>query len=125
MEVADRTRDIIFSDKTKSGLRLAKFITRQIKLIEELYDIFEDAEHSKFSAQKIRFIKEEYDAVVINHGAEILEVNRIARERISTPHLLKNADFSPKQIRQLIEQGERKTHDYLKKRKLVNKGKKG
>jgi NTE family protein len=123
MEVADRTRDIIFSDKTKSSLRLAKFITRQINLIEELYDIFEAVEHSKFNAQKIRFIKEEYDAVVNNHGAEILEVSRIARKRVSTPHLLKNADFSPKQIRELIEQGERKTRDYLKKRKLVSGGK--
>jgi NTE family protein len=125
MEVVDRTRDIIFSDKTKSGLRLAKFITRQIKLIEELYDIFEDMEHSKFNAQKIRFIKEEYNAIVNDHGAEILEVNRIARERISAPHLLKNADFSPKQIRELIEQGERKTQDYLKKRKPANIVKKG
>lgn len=124
MEVADRTRDIIFSDKTKSSLRLAKFITRQINLIEELYDIFEVVEHSKFNSQKIRFIKEEYDTVVNNHGAEILEVSRIARERVSTPHLLKNADFSPKQIRELIEQGERKTQDYLKKRKLANRDKK-
>jgi NTE family protein len=119
MEVADRTRDIIFSDKTKSSLRLAKFISRQIRLIEELYDIFEATEHSKFDRQKIRFIKEEYDAVVNNHGAEILDVSRISRERIGTPHLLKNADFSPKKIRELIEQGERKTRDYLKKKKKL------
>ena len=119
MEVADRTRDIIFSDKTKSSLRLAKFITRQINLIEELYDVFEAAEHSKFNPQKIRFIKEEYNDIVNNHGAEILDVIRISRERIGTPHLLKNADFSPKQIRELIEQGERKTRGYLKKKKKL------
>lgn len=119
VEVADRTRDIIFSDKTKSSLRLAKFISRQIRLIEELYDVFESTEHSKFDRQKIKFIKEEYDAVVNKHGAEILDVSRISRERIGTPHLLKNADFSPKQIRELIEQGERKTQDYLKKKKKL------
>jgi NTE family protein len=85
MEVVDRTRDIIFSDKTKSSLKLAKFITRQINLIEELYDVFEASDHSKFNPQKIRFIKEEYDAIVNNHGAEILEVSHIARERISSP----------------------------------------
>jgi NTE family protein len=119
MEVADRTRDIIFSDKTKSSLRLVKFISRQIRLIEELYDVFESTEHSKFDRQKIKFIKEEYDAVVNRHGAEILDVSRISRERIGTPHLLKNADFSPKQIRELIEQGERKTQDYLKKKKKL------
>jgi NTE family protein len=117
MEVADRTRDIIFSDKTKSSLRLFNFITRQIKLIEELYDVFETTEHSRFDPQKIRFIKEEYETVVNNHGAEILDVSRICRERISTPHLLKNSDFSPKRIRELIEQGERKTRDYLKKKR--------
>lgn len=119
MEVADRTRDIIFSDKTKSSLRLVKFISRQIRLIEELYDVFESTEHSKFDRQKIKFIKEEYDAVVNKHGAEILDVSRISRERIGTPHLLKNADFSPKQIRELIEQGERRTQDYLKKEKKL------
>lgn len=125
MEVADRTRDIIFSDKTKSSLSLAKFISRQIRLIEELYDVFESTEHSKFDRQKIKFIKEEYDAIVNKHGAEILDVSRISRERIGTPHLLKNADFSPKQIRELIEQGERKTQDYLKKKKkLVSRGEK-
>jgi NTE family protein len=124
MEVADRTRDIIFSDKTKSSLRLAKFISRQIRLIEELYDIFEATEHSKIDRQKIRFIKKEYDALVNNHGADILDISHISRERIGTPHLLKNADFSPKQIRELIEQGERKTRDYLKKKKkLVNSDK--
>jgi NTE family protein len=119
IEVADRTRDIIFSDKTKSSIRLAKFISRQIRLIEELYDVFESTEHSKFDRQKIKFIKEEYDAIVKKHGAEILDVSRISRERIGTPHLLKNADFSPKQIRELIEQGERKTQDYLKKKKKL------
>lgn len=119
VEVADRTRDIIFSDKTKSSLRLAKFISRQIRLIEELYDVFESTEHSKFDRQKIKFIKEEYDTVVNKHGAEILDVSRISRERIGTPHLLKNADFSPKQIRELIEQGEIKTQDYLKKKKKL------
>jgi NTE family protein len=120
MEIADRTRDIIFSDKTKSSLRLAKFITRQIKLIEELYDIFESAEHSKFDSRKIRFIREEYNAIVNNHGAEILDINRISRERIRTTHFLKNADFSPKQIRELIKQGESKTLDYLKKKKRIS-----
>ena len=124
MEVADRTRDIIFSDKTKSSLSLAKFISRQIRLIEELYDVFESTEHSKFDRQKIKFIKEEYDAIVNKHGAEILDVSHISRERIGTPHLLKNADFSPKQIRELIEQGERKTQDYLKKKKKLAYGEK-
>lgn len=113
MEVLDRTRDIIFSDKTKASMKMSRYITRQIKLIEDLYDVFETADHLKFHANKIKHIKEEYGKLVHNYGAEILSVNRILRDRIQTPHILKNADFSPNTIRQLIAQGEQKTIQML------------
>jgi NTE family protein len=116
MEVLDRTRDIIFSDKTKASMRMSRFITRQIRLIEHLYDVFETADHSKFHSDKIRNIKEEYGKLVHNYGAEILSVNRIIRDRIRTPHILKNADFSPAEIRRLISQGEQKTIECLDSR---------
>ncbi|HEU4443058.1 MAG TPA: patatin-like phospholipase family protein [Nitrososphaeraceae archaeon] len=115
MEVLDRTRDIIFSDKTKSSLRMSKFITRQIKLIEELYDVFETADHSKFRRGKIEHIKEEYGKLVNNYGAQILSVNRIIREETKAPHILKNADFTPREIKRLISQGEQKTLDCLQR----------
>jgi NTE family protein len=121
MEVLDRTRDIIFSDKTKSSLRASKFITRQIKLIEDLYDVFETADHSKFSRGKIEHIKEEYGKLVHNYGAEILSVNRIIREEIRAPHILKNANFTPREIKRLISQGEKKTLDCFTMHRLNRK----
>lgn len=113
MEVLDRTRDIIFSDKTEYSIRMSKFITRQIRLIENLYEVFESADHSKFDHEKINSIKEEYTKLVDHYGAEILSVNRIVREHINTPHMAKNADFSPETIKNLIRQGEKKTIEYL------------
>lgn len=115
-EVLDRTRDIIFSDKTKSSLRMSKFITRQIRLIEDLYDVFETADHSKFRRGKIEYIKDEYGKLVHNYGAEILSVNRIIREEIKARHILKNANFTPREIKRLISQGEQKTIDCLQRR---------
>jgi NTE family protein len=120
-EVLDRTRDIIFSDKTKSSLRMSKFITRQIRLIEDLYDVFETADHSKFHRGKIEHIKEEYGKLVHNYGAEIISVNRIIREEIRAPHILKNANFTPREIKRLISQGEQKTIDYLQRREAERK----
>lgn len=116
-EVMDRTRDIIFSDKTKFTIRMSKIMTRQIQLIEDLYDVFENADKSKISKEKMERIKTEYDKLVNNHGAEILSINRIIKDRVQTPHILKNADFSPKTIRRLIDEGERKAIDCINKAK--------
>lgn len=113
VEVLDRSRDIIFSDKTKFTVRMSKIMTRQIKLIEDLYDIFEIADLSKVNSEKINRIKSEYEKIIYNYGAQILTINRIKRERIHDPNILKNADFSPKTIRNLIEDGERKAIDCI------------
>jgi NTE family protein len=111
IEVLDRSRDIIFSDKTKFTVQMSKIMTRQIKLIEDLYDIFEIADLSKVDSEKINRIKSEYEKIIQNYGAQILSINRIKRERIHNPNILKNADFSPKTIRKLIEDGEQKAID--------------
>lgn len=49
-----------------------------------------------------------------SYGAEILSIHRIARNRMESPHLLKNADFSVKTVKDQIKQGEQKTEDHLK-----------
>lgn len=120
IEITDRTRDIIFSDKTMHNIKMSKLITRQIELIEHLYDYFEKivvpsesekskSESSKMSeAREIAKIKQEYKRLVNNYGAEILSVIRIIKDRVSTPHLLKNADFSSPTVSQLIKEGEQK-----------------
>lgn len=118
-EVTDRTRDIIFSDKTMHNIKMSKLITRQIDLIEYLYDYFENSlsaasEKSMYATSKtldageIAKIKREYERLVNNYGAEILSVIRIIKDKVATPHLLKNADFSPQTVRQLITEGEQK-----------------
>lgn len=46
--------------------------------------------------------------------AEILSIHRIARNRMESPHVLKNADFSVRTIKDLIRQGEEKAEAQLK-----------
>jgi NTE family protein len=116
-EVLDRARDIIFSDKTKFTIKMSRLITRQIKLIEELYDVFENArENLKLHSDKVSFIEKEYNDLINTYGAEILSINRIIKDRIEKPHILKNADFSPKTVKDLIYQGEKKATERLEGR---------
>jgi hypothetical protein len=93
---------------------MSKLITRQIKLIEELYDVFENAkEHSKLQSDKVSLIEKEYNDLINTHGTEILSINRIIKDRIEKPHILKNADFSLETVKELISQGEIKATEYL------------
>ncbi|MGB6671684.1 MAG: hypothetical protein WBE34_04550 [Candidatus Nitrosopolaris sp.] len=57
---------------------------------------------------EIANIKSEYNTLVQNCGAKILSVTRIIRSEIESPTILKNANFSPKSVKELIAQGERK-----------------
>jgi NTE family protein len=108
IEVSDRARDITFSDKTSYDIETSKKMTKMIELVEHIYDIFEKGlvDYSKFSAEEIAHIKNDYTEMVENMGAEILSVNRITRKELDNPYLLKNADFTPKTVRELINQGE-------------------
>lgn len=114
-EVLDRAKDIIFSDKTKHSIKMSRLVTRQIQLIESLYDIFAKCEQSKLlTSREVREIKKEYNILVQNYGAEIHSVIRVARNRLESPNIRKNADFSPKAIRRLILEGEKAATEKLK-----------
>lgn len=114
-EVIDRTRDIIFSDKTIYDLRAWSHMSRQTELIEKLYNIFENSlDHLSLPKSLVSEIKSDYENLVGSYGAEILSIHRIARNRMESPHLLKNADFSVKTVKDQIKQGEQKTEDHLK-----------
>lgn len=114
-EVMDRTKDITFSDKTIYDLRAWKHISRQTELIEKLYELFEtNIDKKSLDPLDVAEIRKEYDALVGQYGAEILAINRISRNRMESPHVLKNADFSLGTIRDLIRQGEEKTVEHLK-----------
>lgn len=113
-EVQSRAKDIMFSDKTQSLEKMSRLITRNIDLIETLYDIFEDYDQSKIDKDKIKYIKKEHSLLVEKYGAKILKIKRISRENPETPYSLQNADFSVNTIKELIKQGETKALDSLK-----------
>jgi NTE family protein len=112
-EVESRAKDIIFCDKNMDNIKMSKLVTRHIQLIESLYEVFEKFDQSKLDPEVVKKIKTEYDTLIENYGAEIKSVTRIIRSEIESPSVLQNADFSPKTIKELISQGERKTMEKL------------
>ena len=112
-EVESRAKDIIFCDKNMDNIKMSKLVTRHIQLIESLYEVFEKFDQSKLDPEFVKKIKTEYDTLIDNYGAEIRSVTRIIRSEIESPSILQNADFSPKTIKELISQGQRKTMEKL------------
>ena len=49
---------------------MSRLITRQVNLIETLYDIFEESEKSKIDKDKIDYINKEHLTLVQKHGAK-------------------------------------------------------
>jgi NTE family protein len=113
-EVESRAKDIVFCDKNMDNIKMSRLITRHIQLIERLYEVFEKlVDQSKLEPEEIKMIKSEYNTLIDNYGAEIKSVTRIIRSEVESPTILQNADFSPKTIKDLILQGERKTMEKL------------
>jgi len=113
-EVESRAKDIVFCDKNMDNIKMSRLITRHIQLIERLYEVFEKlVDQSKLEPEEIKMIKSEYNTLIDNYGAEIKSVTRIIRSEVESPTILQNADFSPKTIKELILQGERKTMEKL------------
>jgi NTE family protein len=113
-EVESRAKDILFSDKNMENIKMSKLITRQIQLIERLYEVFDKlVDKSKLDDNEVEKIKSEYNTLIGNYGAVIKSVTRIVRTELESPSMLQNADFSPQTIKELIVQGERKTLEEL------------
>ncbi|HKO39657.1 MAG TPA: patatin-like phospholipase family protein, partial [Nitrososphaeraceae archaeon] len=112
-EVQSRAKDIMFTDKDQSLGKMSKLITRHINLIETLYDIFNEYDHSKIDTKIIKYIEKEHKLLVEKYGAKILNIKRISRENSETPYSLQNADFSVNTIKELIIQGENKALESL------------
>ena len=112
-EVQSRAKDIMFTDKDQSLGKMSKLITRHINLIETLYDIFDEYDHSKIDKDIIKYIEKEHKLLVEKYGAKILKITRISRENNKTPYSLQNADFSVNTIKELIIQGENKALESL------------
>jgi NTE family protein len=114
-EVLHRARDIMFSDKTAHNIKMSKVITRHLEFIEELYKIVEkNVDPSKIDRQKLDNIRQKYQKMMKEHGAEIKKIVYITREE-RFPYLYENTDFTPAGIRNLIMEGESKTKQVLQK----------
>jgi NTE family protein len=99
------------------NIKMSGLITRQIKLIEPLYNVFEKFEQqSGLIPHEIAEIKSEYNTLIQKYGAKIISVTRIIRSEIESPTILKNANFSSKAVKELIAQGEQKVIDEIGKK---------
>ena len=113
-EVESRAKDILFCDKNMDNIKMSRLVTRQIQLIERLYEVFDKfVDQSKLDSKEVEKIKEEYNMLIENYGAVIKSVTRIVRTELESPSILQNADFSLKTIKELIAQGEKKTLEEL------------
>ena len=116
LEVEDRMRDIIFSDKTNYDIDIMTKITKMIELMDQMYDVVMEKQNDTDTnnmTNKIKNIKKTYEEIIENYGSEILSVHKISRDVMEHPYPLKNADFSPKTIKDLISQGMQKASDHL------------
>ncbi len=110
-EVESRAKDILFSDKNMDNIKMSRLITRQIQLIERLYEVFDKlVDHSRLDAKEVERIKEEYNTLIENYGAVIRSVTRIVRTDLESPSILQNADFSLKTIKELNRYKVREKH---------------
>jgi NTE family protein len=109
-EVQARIKDILYCDKSKSLEQISKLITRQLKLIQNIYT---ELDFTKIDSKKLEYIKKEYEQLVNKFGAKILNITRISRGTIESPYPLQNADFSVNTVKALIKEGESKAMEIL------------
>ncbi len=105
-EAQSRAKDIMFCDKTSSLIKLSKLITKQVDLIEILYQALHECEHSHLTKEQMAQIEKGYELLVRKFGSKILSVTRIVRKNPKRPYSQQNADFSVDTIKQIIAEGE-------------------
>ena len=117
-EVYHRARDIMFSDKTEHNVQMSKVISRYLDYIQELYQIVENnVDKLQIDEKQIKKIRQKYKVYKQEHGAEIKEIYYVKREE-PYPHMSENADFSPQVIKNAIREGEEKTNEIIKNKKI-------
>lgn len=106
-EIQSRAKDIMFCDKTASLIKLSKLMTKQVNLLETLYEALHQCDaHSHIPKEQIAQIEKSYELLVRRYGAKILSVTRIVRKNPERPYSQQNADFSLDTIKQVINEGE-------------------
>jgi len=120
-EVYHRARDIMFSDKTDHSVQMSKVISRYLDYIEQLYQIVEkNVDKLQIDEKQLKRIRQRYKIYKQDHGAEIKEIYHVKREE-PYPHMSENADFSPQTIKNSIKEGEDKTNEIIKNKKVSMK----
>ena len=120
-EVYHRARDIMFSDKTDHSVQMSKVISRYLDYIEQLYQIVEkNVDKLQIDEKQLKRIRQKYKVYKQDHGAEIKEIYHVKREE-PYPHMSENADFSPQTIKNSIKEGEDKTNEIIKNKKVSMK----
>jgi NTE family protein len=123
LEVWHRARDIIYTDKTDSNIRMSKVISRYLSLLDEMHDLLmitatknlnqkqiqrgseEDDGEDQIIRNRFMKMEQEYNKLAVHRGAIIRKIVRIERpEKIH--FLFEDADFSIATIKDLIKQGE-------------------
>ena len=84
-EVQSRAKDIMFTDKDRSLGRMSRLLTRHINLIETLYDIFKEYNHSKLDKDIIKYVEKEHKILVEKFAAKILQSKELVGENNDTP----------------------------------------
>ena len=126
-EAWHRARDIIYTDKTDSNIRMSKIISRYLSLLDEMHDLLmitanknldqkrqlrlgdKDGKEQNGQDQILRerFMKmeQEYNKLAIHRVTIIRKIVRIERPE-KVHFLFEDADFSMATIKSLIKQGE-------------------
>jgi NTE family protein len=118
-QVWHRARDIIYTDKTDTNIRLSKIISRYLSLLNEFHDLLTTitkSNHIEYDLDlKKRFakIEKEYEKLALQRGTIIKKIIRIERPE-KTHFLFEDADFSITTIKKLIKQGERDAEKVLR-----------
>ncbi|MGA7370854.1 MAG: hypothetical protein WBX01_17160 [Nitrososphaeraceae archaeon] len=111
LQVWHRARDIIYTDKTDSSIRLSKIISRYLSLLNEMHDLLtiiakdnQHLEHDFRLKERFTGMENEYGKLAVQRGAIIREIVSIERPE-KTHFLFEDADFSITTIKKLIRQG--------------------
>ena len=117
-EAWHRARDIIYTDKTDSNIRLSRIISRHLSLLKEMHDLLTITNNFKIKEKADTKLKERFDKMELEYnklarrrGAIIKEFVRMERPE-KTHFLFEDADFSVTTIRKLIRQGEEDSYSY-------------
>ena len=118
-EAWHRARDIIYTDKIDSNIRLSTIMSRHLSLLKEMHDLlmisctrFKEKGNDADFEDRFDKMELEYNKLARRRGAIIKDIVRI--ERPEKMHFLfEDADFSVATIKKLIGQGEEDTDKAL------------